>query len=104
MNHLNSVCFDSISDSTFFIFIYSLIFFFGVFGNILVIVTLRSSPHLKTVTNCFLLSLAVSDLLQAVICIPISTIGQLLERFVFGEIVCKISYYVMGKHLKFLII
>ena len=77
--------------------IYAVVFIFGVVGNTLVIATLRSSPHMRTVTNCFLLSLAISDMFQALICIPITITGQTLERFVFGEVMCKIFYYVMGE-------
>jgi len=78
------------------IILYSLVFLFGTFGNFLVIVTLRSSPQMRTVTNCFLFSLAISDMLQALICTPLTIIGQTLQRFIFGEVLCKLFYYIMG--------
>uniref|UniRef100_H2Y5N0 Gastrin/cholecystokinin type B receptor n=1 Tax=Ciona savignyi TaxID=51511 RepID=H2Y5N0_CIOSA len=77
--------------------LYALVFFMAVTGNILVIITLSLNRRMRTVTNCFLLSLAVSDLLLAVCCMPVSLVGQLLQRFVFGALLCKMIPYLMGK-------
>lgn len=77
--------------------LYALIFFSGLIGNILVILTLARNRRLRIVTNVFLLNLAVSDLLLGVFCMPFTLIGTLLREFVFGEVMCKIISYIQGK-------
>ncbi|XP_054721960.1 gastrin/cholecystokinin type B receptor-like [Uloborus diversus] len=76
--------------------LYALIFLSGLFGNILVIITLARNRRLRIVTNVFLLNLAISDLLLGVFCMPITLVGTLLRKFVFGPAMCKIISYVQG--------
>ncbi|XP_069568821.1 cholecystokinin receptor-like isoform X1 [Brachyistius frenatus] len=78
------------------ILLYSLIFLVSVFGNLLIIVVLTLNKRMRTVTNSFLLSLAVSDLLLAIFCMPFTLIPNILEDFVFGAAMCKIVTYLMG--------
>ncbi|XP_029597158.1 cholecystokinin receptor-like [Salmo trutta] len=78
------------------ILLYSLIFLLSVFGNILIIVVLTVNNRMRTVTNSFLLSLAVSDLMMAVFCMPFTLIPNMLEDFIFGAAMCKTVTYFMG--------
>ncbi|MCI4393683.1 hypothetical protein PGIGA_G00160330 [Pangasianodon gigas] len=78
------------------ILLYSLIFLLSVFGNLLIIVVLVVNKRMRTVTNSFLLSLAVSDLMMAVFCMPFTLIPNLLEDFIFGAAMCKTVAYFMG--------
>uniref|UniRef100_A0A672K0K0 Gastrin/cholecystokinin type B receptor n=1 Tax=Sinocyclocheilus grahami TaxID=75366 RepID=A0A672K0K0_SINGR len=78
------------------ILLYSLIFLLSVFGNLLIIVVLVVNKRMWTVTNSFLLSLAISDLMMAVFCMPFTLIPNLLEDFIFGAAMCKIVAYLMG--------
>ncbi|KAK3542832.1 hypothetical protein QTP70_004645 [Hemibagrus guttatus] len=78
------------------ILLYSVIFLLSVFGNLLIIVVLVVNKRMRTVTNSFLLSLAVSDLMMAVFCMPFTFIPNLLEDFIFGAAMCKIVAYLMG--------
>ncbi|XP_023683556.2 cholecystokinin receptor-like [Paramormyrops kingsleyae] len=78
------------------ILLYTLIFLLGVFGNLLIIMVLIMNKHMRTVTNSFLLSLAVSDLMMAIFCMPFTLIPNLLEDFIFGAAMCKIVAYLMG--------
>ncbi|XP_062862315.1 cholecystokinin receptor [Trichomycterus rosablanca] len=78
------------------ILLYSLIFLLSIFGNLLIIVVLVVNKRMRTVTNSFLLSLAVSDLMMAVFCMPFTFIPNLLEDFIFGAAMCKIVAYLMG--------
>lgn len=80
------------------VILYSIVFFVAVLGNFLVITTLLANKRMRTVTSCFLLSLSLSDLLLALICMPVSLTGRLLKRFVFGTVMCKVMPYFMGKH------
>lgn len=83
-------------DNTLRILLYSLIFFLSVFGNLLIIVVLTVNKRMRTVTNTFLLSLAVSDLMMAVFCMPFTLIPSILKDFIFGAAMCKIVSYLMG--------
>uniref|UniRef100_T1IX59 G-protein coupled receptors family 1 profile domain-containing protein n=1 Tax=Strigamia maritima TaxID=126957 RepID=T1IX59_STRMM len=74
--------------------LYILIFLLAVVGNCLVIVTLVQNKKMRTVTNVFLLNLAVSDLLLGVFCMPFTLVGTLLRQFVFGRIICKAISYI----------
>ncbi|KAI3366070.1 hypothetical protein L3Q82_009892, partial [Scortum barcoo] len=78
------------------ILLYSLIFLISVFGNLLIIVVLMLNKRMRTVTNSFLLSLAVSDLMMAIFCMPFTLIPNILEDFIFGAAMCKTVSYFMG--------
>lgn len=52
----------------------SLFSIFGIFGNILVCMTIRRDPALQTKTNYYLFSLAIADLAVCLIVIPLSII------------------------------
>ncbi|XP_021024235.1 gastrin/cholecystokinin type B receptor isoform X2 [Mus caroli] len=76
--------------------LYAVIFLMSVGGNVLIIVVLGLSRRLRTVTNTFLLSLAVSDLLLAVACMPFTLLPNLMGTFIFGTVICKAVSYLMG--------
>ncbi|XP_051474389.1 cholecystokinin receptor type A [Apus apus] len=78
------------------ILLYCLIFLLSVLGNILVITVLIRNKRMRTVTNTFLLSLAVSDLMLCLFCMPFTLIPNLLKDFIFGSAVCKTATYFMG--------
>lgn len=78
------------------VLLYGLIFALSVGGNALVVAVLVANRRLRTVTNCFLLSLALSDLLLALCCMPFSLLPAIMGSFVFGEAVCKLMAYLMG--------
>jgi hypothetical protein len=75
---------------------YSVIFLLAVIGNSLVILTLVQNKRMRTITNLFLLNLAVSDLFLGVFCMPFTLVGAILRDFVFGEIMCKLLPYLQG--------
>lgn len=80
------------------IFMFLVVFILAVVGNILVIMTLVHNKRMRTVTNVFLFSLAVSDVLFAMVCIPFTLVGNILQRFIFGAGICKIVPYFQGKY------
>ncbi|KAM7290416.1 cholecystokinin receptor [Ixodes scapularis] len=75
---------------------YTVILLLAVLGNGLVIVTLAVNKRMRTVTNLFLLNLAVSDLLLGVFCMPFTLAGVLLREFVFGELMCRLIPYLQA--------
>ncbi|XP_059210715.1 cholecystokinin receptor type A [Centropristis striata] len=78
------------------IVLYSLIFLLSVVGNSLIIGVLVRNKRMRTVTNLFLLSLAASDLLVSLVCIPFTLIPNLMRDFIFGTGICKLVMYFMG--------
>ncbi|XP_053600556.1 cholecystokinin receptor-like [Plodia interpunctella] len=69
---------------------YILIFLLSISGNCLVIATLASNRRMRTVTNVYLLNLAISDFLLGVFCLPFTLVGQIYRRFLFGALLCKL--------------
>lgn len=64
--------------------------FITIFGNLLVLVALYRFKKLRSMSNCLIGNLAVSDLLLALSVLPISTTYDVLGYWVFGEIMCTI--------------
>ncbi|XP_037725100.1 gastrin/cholecystokinin type B receptor [Drosophila subpulchrella] len=72
---------------------YSVILLCAVLGNLLVISTLVQNRRMRTITNVFLLNLAISDMLLGVLCMPVTLVGTLLRNFIFGEFLCKLFQF-----------
>ncbi|XP_021913919.1 gastrin/cholecystokinin type B receptor-like isoform X3 [Zootermopsis nevadensis] len=84
----------SVFESDLIIPLYVVIFVLSIVGNSLVLVTLAQNKRMRTVTNVYLLNLAVADLLLGVFCMPFTLVGQVLRNFVFGAAMCKlISFF-----------
>lgn len=79
--------------------LYATILLLAITGNALVILTLIQNRRMRTITNVFLLNLAVSDILLGVLCMPFTLVGTLLRDFVFGEIMCKFLPYLQGESI-----
>lgn len=78
---------------------YVTILLLAIIGNTLVILTLIQNRRMRTITNLFLLNLAVSDVLLGVLCMPITLVGTLLRDFIFGEVMCKLLPYLQGTYI-----
>lgn len=78
---------------------YSLILLCAIVGNLLVISTLMQNRRMRTITNLFLLNLAISDMLLGVLCMPVTLVGTMLRNFIFGEFLCKLIQFSQGKCL-----
>lgn len=79
--------------------LYSIIFLLATIGNSLVILTLVQNKRMRTITNVFLLNLAISDLFLGVFCMPFTLVGSILRNFIFGEIMCKLLPYLQGMYM-----
>ena len=53
---------------------------FGIFGNVLVCMTIRRDQSLQTKTNYYLFSLAIADMAVCIIVIPFSIIQDFLGK------------------------
>ncbi|NWT89209.1 NPFF2 protein, partial [Lanius ludovicianus] len=79
-----------------FITSYLLIFLLCMVGNGGVCVIILWSKHMRTVTNLFILNLAVSDLLVGLFCMPTTLLDSIIAGWPFGSLVCKMSGMVQG--------
>ncbi|KAL7856493.1 hypothetical protein SRHO_G00153920, partial [Serrasalmus rhombeus] len=64
--------------ATIFILAYILIFFLCMVGNLLVCFIVLKNKQMRTVTNIFILNLAISDLLVGIFCLPITLADNLI--------------------------
>ncbi|XP_048762310.1 somatostatin receptor type 2-like [Ostrea edulis] len=72
---------------------YSLIFVIGLIGNGLVIYVVLRFAKMKTVTNLYILNLAVSDALFLA-SLPFLIVTTIIKHWIFGAAMCKI-YFVL---------
>lgn len=86
------------NDSTYFqtsvYMLYTSIFVLALFGNGVVCYIVHSSPRMKTVTNYFIVNLAVGDILMSLFCVPFSFFSiLLLQYWPFGSLLCHLVNY-----------
>ncbi|XP_034238131.1 octopamine receptor Oamb [Thrips palmi] len=60
-----------------------------ILGNLLVIAAVYISSKLRTVTNLFIVSLAVADLLVGVAVLPFSSTLEVSKVWIFGDVWCS---------------
>ncbi|KAM5299498.1 histamine H2 receptor [Ctenodactylus gundi] len=61
-----------------------------VAGNVVVCLAVGLNRRLRSLTNCFIVSLAVTDLLLGLLVLPFSAIYQLSCKWRFGKVFCNI--------------
>ncbi|XP_066305151.1 neuropeptide FF receptor 2-like [Branchiostoma lanceolatum] len=75
---------------------YALVFLLCVVGNVVVCAVVIKTPRLRTVTNYFILNLAVSDLLVAIFCMPFTLVEHILNDYQFGDVMCRVNPTIQG--------
>ena len=79
------------------IIMYSTISVLAVGGNVIVVYIVVAYQRMRTVTNYFIVNLACSDILMAVLCIPFTFIANLLMHYwPFGAVLCPVVSYVQA--------
>lgn len=73
----------SISMTAVYCIAYMLVFVIGLIGNSFVIAVVYRSPRMRTVTNFFIVNLAIADVLVIVFCLPATLVGNILVREYF---------------------
>ncbi|XP_007939681.1 neuropeptide Y receptor type 4-2-like [Orycteropus afer afer] len=87
-------CQDSMDLMIFIIASYSIETVVGILGNLcLICVTIRQKEK-ANVTNLLIANLAFSDFLMCLICQPLTAIYTLMDYWVFGEALCKMSAFI----------
>ncbi|XP_063905594.1 orexin/Hypocretin receptor type 1-like isoform X2 [Zophobas morio] len=75
------------------IIFHTLVFVIGIIGNILVCVAVYRNHTMRTVTNYFIVNLAVADFLVILFCLPPSVVWDVTITWFFGVAMCKIVLY-----------
>ncbi|XP_032985729.1 neuropeptide Y receptor type 4-2 [Rhinolophus ferrumequinum] len=87
-------CQDSADPMVFIVTTYSIETIVGVLGNLcLICVTIRHKEK-ANVTNLLIANLAFSDFLMCLICQPLTAIYTIMDYWVFGEALCKMSAFI----------
>ena len=76
--------------------LYALMIMVGLVGNFLVIYVFARNRKMQTVTNSFLVNLAVCDLMVVVICMPFSVATETYTNWIYGDALCKIVNFCQG--------
>ena len=63
-----------------FIVAYTAVFIVGIVGNSCVVLVILRTRSMRTVTNLFILNLAVADLLVIIFCIPPTLLSNIIIR------------------------
>ncbi|XP_012578883.1 PREDICTED: neuropeptide Y receptor type 4 [Condylura cristata] len=87
-------CQDSVDPTVFIATSYSIETIVGVLGNLcLMYVTIRQKEK-ANVTNLLIANLAFSDFLMCLICQPLTVTYTIMDYWVFGEALCKMSAFI----------
>ncbi|XP_005386845.1 PREDICTED: pyroglutamylated RFamide peptide receptor [Chinchilla lanigera] len=73
-----------------------LIFVLALFGNALVVYVVTRSKAMRTVTNIFICSLALSDLMITFFCIPVTVLQNISDNWLGGAFICKMVPFVQS--------
>ncbi|XP_024082894.1 orexin receptor type 2-like isoform X2 [Cimex lectularius] len=77
----------------FLIGLHVIVFVVGLAGNTLVCLVVYRVPAMRTVTNYFIVNLAVADFLVILFCLPTTVVWDTTETWFFGTFLCKIILY-----------
>lgn len=81
------------------IFFHSVVFVIGLVGNILVCVAVYRNHTMRTVTNYFIVNLAVADFLVILFCLPPTVIWDVTSTWFLGIAMCKIVLYLQVRNV-----
>ena len=60
-------------------------------GNLLVAISIYRNPSLRTITNYFVLSLAMTDILYPMLALPLTVISSAVSRYDLGQTFCDLQ-------------
>ncbi|VVD00062.1 unnamed protein product [Leptidea sinapis] len=79
---------------------HAIVFVIGLIGNALVCVAVYRNHSMRTVTNYFIVNLAVADFMVILICLPPTVLWDVTETWFFGTAMCRIVLYFQLKSLQ----
>lgn len=91
---LEEVCPLSLGGTTFLIMAYSTMLAVGLVGNTCLVLVILRQKEMHNVTNIFIANLSCSDILMCLICLPTTIIYTLMDRWILGLVLCKLTSFV----------
>ena len=85
----------------FLIAMHSIVFAAGFIGNSLVCLAVYRNHSMRTVTNYFIVNLAVADLLVILICLPPTVLWDVTETWFLGLRLCKAVPYLQVSRINY---
>ncbi|XP_061589345.1 neuropeptide Y receptor Y8a [Cololabis saira] len=89
-----SKCQPSVGGATLLIVAYSTVIAIGLLGNTGLVFIIARQQELCNVTNILIANLSCSDILMCLVCLPVTVIYTLMDRWVLGEALCKVTPFV----------
>lgn len=77
---------------------HAIVFIIGLIGNALVCTAVYRNHSMRTVTNYFIVNLAVADFMVILICLPPTVLWDVTETWFFGTAMCRIVLYFQVSH------
>ncbi|EJY57935.1 AAEL005310-PA, partial [Aedes aegypti] len=62
-------------------------------GNALVCIAVYTNHSMRTVTNIFIVNLAVADFFVILFCLPPTVVWDVTETWFMGKAMCKVVIY-----------
>ncbi|KAJ3604721.1 hypothetical protein NHX12_029460 [Muraenolepis orangiensis] len=87
-------CPPSKSGVTILILVYSAMIAVGIVGNSCLVFVIGRQKEMRNVTNIFIANLSCSDILMCIVCLPVTLVYTLMDRWILGEALCKLTPYV----------
>lgn len=87
-------CSLSVGATTFLIIAYSAVMAFGLIGNSCLVFIILWHKEMRNVTNVFIANLSCSDILMGIVCLPVTIIYTLMDRWILGDALCKLMPFV----------
>lgn len=87
-------CPTSLSSTTFLIIAYSAMLAVGLVGNTCLVLVITRQKEMRNVTNIFIVNLSCADILVCLVCLPVTIIYTLMDRWILGEALCKVTPFV----------
>ncbi|XP_051897788.1 G-protein coupled receptor 54-like [Pristis pectinata] len=72
---------------------FALLMLVGLVGNSLVVYVVSTRRQLRTATNCYIVNLAMTDIIFLVCCVPFTATLYPLPSWIFGDFMCKFVNY-----------
>lgn len=76
--------------------LFAVIIVFSLVGNTLIIVVVLRHKRMQTVTNYYIVNLAIADLMVTVSCSWVSLVDDITEGWVLGDFFCKLNTFTQG--------
>nr|XP_061804637.1 neuropeptide Y receptor type 4-2-like [Nerophis lumbriciformis] len=84
-------CSLSLGSTTFLIVAYSAVLALGLVGNTCLVFVIARHKEMRNVTNILIANLSFSDILMCIVCLPVTIIYTLMDRWILGETLCKLT-------------